>query len=746
MRAKNAFLVFFGLLFVYSVSLAWTNPSGSPPSGGGAIQVDVSGNVGVGTASPLQKFHVEGGDVQLNNNRFVRFRNAAGNGDGAFILTDGNDLEWRDPASGSMTFTILDGGSVGIGVSPTEKLDVKDGEIRFGYNGNLGGLESEGNAPALSTFLYYNWHYNNGQFRRDTASRPSARLSIGEGGLSLDYASAGTGQILSPTNLLTITSGGNVGIGSVTTPAQKLVVAGDINVTGGRYLLNGSNFTGVPAGTSGAIQFNNSGAFGGDAANLSWDNTNKRLGIGTATPAAGAKLDVVGRLVITGASDPGGNLHFTAATPVVSSTGRVYFPGGIHVLSTGNIFADAMLFADGGVQDFGGPLILNDDVQVTGGGLGVGGAPAQLLDVYGNARVSSRVAATDAFLEIGAGGSGNRSAYIDLVGDNTYTDYGLRLTRNNTGANSESGIYHRGTGPLILRTDDNNGEIVFQTNSGAGVTERMIIRSSGNVGIGTNSASSTLQIHNPNEDIVKTNFTQGLARAGLIISTDYAANAYTPGIFWSTENDNATRPKAGIYLQETAVGTKMILGISDDYTTGITKEVIITDDGEIQTLNSNSVKKIWGEGRPGVATYDSTGTLDNNTGECNNSGGTLRIGRGNTSVDWGNSAAGCPAGWWVCTVAELNNKNDPAKGPAGDCASHNKHYRSCSNTDGSPSPELGETDLAWAADRGFDGPNVNGSDVDDGTYYGSAVKRSNNNRSTDIPLCNQMPVWCCKYN
>lgn len=41
-----------------------------------------------------------------------------------------------------------------------------------------------------------------------------------------------------------------------------------------------------PSGVSGAIQFSGSSAFASDAANLFWDNTNKRLGVGTNAPSA----------------------------------------------------------------------------------------------------------------------------------------------------------------------------------------------------------------------------------------------------------------------------------------------------------------------------------------------------------------------------------------------------------------------------------------------------------------------------
>jgi len=60
----------------------------------------------------------------------------------------------------------------------------------------------------------------------------------------------------------------------------------------------------------------------------------------------------------------------------------------------------------------------------------------------------------DTMIEIGAGTASNHYAYIDLIGDATYTDYGLRIIRNNSGANTSSVIYHRGTGNFDIETQE----------------------------------------------------------------------------------------------------------------------------------------------------------------------------------------------------------------------------------------------------------------------------------------------------
>jgi hypothetical protein len=107
--------------------------------------------------------------------------------------------------------------------------------------------------------------------------------------------------------------------------------------------------------------------------------------------------------------------------------------------------------------------------------------PNAALHVAGNARVGADDV-TDAVLEIGAGASGNRTSYIDIVADTTYTDYGLRIIRNNTGANATSELKHRGTGALNFTTQE-AAPIVFNTTNSPALT----ILAGGSVGIGTSS-------------------------------------------------------------------------------------------------------------------------------------------------------------------------------------------------------------------------------------------------------------------
>jgi hypothetical protein len=114
--------------------------------------------------------------------------------------------------------------------------------------------------------------------------------------------------------------------------------------------------------------------------------------------------------------------------------------------------------------------------------------PSTALHVAGNARVGADDV-TDAHLQIGKGATGNRNSYIDIVADTTYTDYGLRVIRNNTGANATSELKHRGTGALNFTTEE-AAPIVFNTTN----SPRATIDTSGRLLVGTSTATNNVRL------------------------------------------------------------------------------------------------------------------------------------------------------------------------------------------------------------------------------------------------------------
>ena len=93
--------------------------------------------------------------------------------------------------------------------------------------------------------------------------------------------------LVSGTNIKTVNSTTLLGSGDIA--VQPTLVSGtNIKTINSTSLLGSGDIAVVtsPSGVAGAIQFSNGSAFASDATNFFWDDTNNRLGVGTATPTA----------------------------------------------------------------------------------------------------------------------------------------------------------------------------------------------------------------------------------------------------------------------------------------------------------------------------------------------------------------------------------------------------------------------------------------------------------------------------
>jgi len=98
--------------------------------------------------------------------------------------------------------------------------------------------------------------------------------------------------LVSGTNIKTINSASLLGSGDVA--VQPTLVSGtNIKTINSTSLLGSGDITisANPSGVSGAIQFSAGSAFASDAANLFWDDTNNRLGIGTNAPSGKLQIN-----------------------------------------------------------------------------------------------------------------------------------------------------------------------------------------------------------------------------------------------------------------------------------------------------------------------------------------------------------------------------------------------------------------------------------------------------------------------
>ena len=284
------------------------------------------------------------------------------------------------------------------------------------------------------------------------------------------------------------------------------------DATASKWRVTGSSnaATSLPAGANSQVQFNNGGAFGADS-NLNWDNTNKRLGVGSTTPAYSmdANTGTVAGLVMhvnTNALpiNPGTTAAVTLNT---AATGQMAYYSGSSVISGTN------------------------DLYVSGFDIGIGtGSP-------------------DAPLSF----SGSAPQLIDMVRNPTASTAGNSMTVQAGGATL--GGTNLNGGNLILSSGISTGtgssNIQFQTyNAGGsgtsdnGVTTRMTIAGNGYVGVGTTLPQSLIQATGGEVQVGSSGASCSSANAGAM---RYASNTmyYCNGSAWSPFSSSCSGSASG---------------------------------------------------------------------------------------------------------------------------------------------------------------------------------------------------------
>lgn len=510
------------------------------------LVLDTDGNVGIGTESPGAKLDVDG-QIQMRTGATAGYIPVS-DANGTMTWTDPTTLTTADDGdwitSGSNIYN-GNSGFVGIGTTaPKRNLHISGGNASLITNNS-----SYGDALILTSTqprIYF-----------EDVNRPTGQRVMDIrffGGVMTVGSLNDNATAFTQNATLSVTNAGNVGV-STDTPTQKLDVNGQIRMrtgaTAGYIPVSDANGTMTWTDPT-TVTTANDGDWTVSGVNQ-YSTPTGNVGIGTTSPSN--KLHVEGSATINTNGVSGRGLTLRAGY-----NDRYHL--GLHAYdhsSGGTGFADGLT-----VSGYDGISFITEKIDnVYGnvrmlisqaGNVGIGTTtPTQKLHVDGS------IYTTDNYELFNTSGTGNASAprfRIDGFSDKLYI-----IAESNA------------NGPV------GGTEIMFRTASSNTIAaDRVVIDKNGNVGIASLSPSSVLSIYEPDESTTQTNFTQAVGNGGVLITTDYTDGAYTPGLFWSTSNNNSAKPKAGIYLQETNTGTRMLFGTSNNYVTGITNTALTINE------------------------------------------------------------------------------------------------------------------------------------------------------------------------
>ena len=490
-------------------------------SNGGYILLQ-NGKVGIGTTAPTEKLSIQDDgrpyiSIKTNNGNEeagIKIRQTTAS-DWYFGTAQGTvsttDLAIRDVKNSRILATFGINGNVGINsTNPTYNLDVT-GTGRFTGALTVGGaLTVTGNILPSA----------NDTYDLGSDSYRFANLWLGAETLHVGTADADEGEIgyTTATNVMTVqsngnlalqASSGNVGVGTTNPNTFKLEIAGDVGPTAdntynsgtsGRRWANvyattvtATNLAGsiVPTGFSqGPVVFGASGGALAQDNDLFWDNSNKRLGIGTTAPAY--PLDVNG-------------------DTNVANTGA-YRIGTTQVLSKGaNQQAGNLFVGDGGGSVTAG------GTSNTGVGLntlsantsGFSNTAVGRQSLYSNNTGSMNVAVGTYSLQNNVGGNNNSAFGVNALLNNTSGSGNTALgyqagkvqANGSTALQTAVNSVYIGYNAMGFNNSDSNSIVIGYNAVGIGANSVVLGNDSivttalkGNVGLGTTAPGQKIDV------------------------------------------------------------------------------------------------------------------------------------------------------------------------------------------------------------------------------------------------------------
>jgi hypothetical protein len=470
--------------------VTWNASTGKFVSANNFIKTS-GGNVGIGTASPVEKLHI---DINSATKNYALIGNQNG-GVGIGVQSTGIPTIFNYAAKGIVfagnyntalteQMRIDSAGNVGIGTSsPNQQLEVKGAGLTLIKVSSAVNTSFRGMAFGIE---------NNATMTGSVAME----VSGGELRVASGYATYGGFQTFytNGTEKMRITSTGNVGIGT-TAPALKLHVAGGTRITGVLEVRSDAETKRLvmdydDANDTGAIFAIQDGV---SYKNLTLNRDGGNVGIGTNSPIS--KLEVAGTISSNGknliTSDGTSNYIFTQANLYIQSAsggstlGVITSAGNVGIGTSSPATRLHILSAD--------PILTIQDTETT----------ATLANTRLRLAESTTGNALDNYVDLGL--IGTNFQLFSKIGANEGTRLHIDGINGNVGIGTTAPatqLHISGTGGELLRLTDTNGITTsFTMYNGSSVSD------SRNWGIATNGfnygdlvfSSSTTNANDPSE-------------------------------------------------------------------------------------------------------------------------------------------------------------------------------------------------------------------------------------------------------